>query len=195
MQPNHLRRVAAIHAAALAGDFLPSLGESFLRIFYQAALQSDSAFGFVLLDQDTPNGFVLGSADTRRLFSSVLRKAALPLGIAALPAVLRKPGLLAKVFETFFYPQREAGTPENAELVVIAVDAEIRSHGVGHALIRALEAEFRQQGVSAYKVTVLQSNTGANRFYQREGFHLASQFNLYNKGWNQYTRSLGEPTT
>ena len=81
--------------------------------------------------------------------------------------------------------------PEKAELVVIAVGAEARNRGSGHVLVQALETELRQVGVTSYKVTVLQSNSGANRFYQREGFELASKFDLYGKSWNLYTHSLG----
>ena len=190
MQISHLRRVAKIHAAALAGDFLPSLGVDFLHTFYRAALSSGAAFGFVLLQSDLPAGFVLGSADTDALFRRVLFRAPLALAWAGLPAILRQPRLLEKVAETFLYPHREAVTPVKAELVVIAVEPECRSQGAGHALVQALNTVFQAQGVVAYKVTVLQSNSGANRFYQREGFNIAGEFELYHKRWNLYTLSL-----
>ena len=205
MQASHARRVAEIHASALPGDFLPSLGTGFLCVFYRAALESGAAFGFVQEAGGRVGGFVLGSADTGRLFHRVILRAALPLGWAALPAILRRPSLLARVAETFLYPQREAsarGAPaqevrvqeavaqEAAELVVIAVDSQLRGQGSGQALVRALDEAFLAQGVHSYKVTVLQSNPGANRFYQRLGFCLAGQFKLYGKRWNLYTRSL-----
>jgi ribosomal protein S18 acetylase RimI-like enzyme len=190
MQASHARRVAEIHAAALPGEFLPSLGVGFLCVFYQAALESGAAFGFVQEADGQVGGFVLGSADTSQLFRRVILRAALPLGWAALPAVLRRPALLARVAETFLYPQREAAAHAAAELVVIAVDSQLRGQGSGQILVWALEEAFLAQGVHSYKVTVLQSNPGANRFYQRLGFYPAGEFKLYGKLWNLYTRSL-----
>ncbi len=191
MEVRHTRRVAEIHAAALPGDFLPSLGVGFLNVFYRAALESGAAFGFVRETDGQVVGFVLGSVDTGQLFRRVLLRAALHLGWAALPAVLRRPGLLARVAETFLYPQREAAAASAAaELVVIAVDSYLRSQGSGQALVRALDEGFLARDVQAYKVTVLQSNLGANRFYQRLGFCPAGEFSLYGKRWNLYTRSL-----
>ncbi len=190
MNVSHVERVAEIHAAALPGDFLPSLGVRFLSVFYRAALESKAAFGFVQTEGDRVSGFVLGSVDTGQLFRRVILRAAVPLGWSALPAVLRRPALLARVAETFLYPHREASAPEKAELVVIAVDSQRRSRGSGQALVQALDEAFLAQGVQSYKVTVLQSNPGANRFYQRLGFCLAGEFQLYDKRWNLYTRSL-----
>jgi ribosomal protein S18 acetylase RimI-like enzyme len=190
MAVSHAGRVAQIHAAALPGDFLPSLGVRFLSTFYRAALESAAAFGFVQIQGDQASGFVLGSVDTSQLFRRVILRAAVPLAWAALPAVLRRPGLLARVAETFLYPQREASVPEKAELVVIAVDSQRRSQGSGQALVQALDEAFLAQGVQSYKVTVLQSNPGANRFYQRLGFCPAGEFQLYGKRWNLYTRTL-----
>lgn len=189
---DHLPAVAHLHAGALAGDFLPSLGEPFLRTFYQAALRLGLAFGFVVEGEGELYGFVLGSADTSALFRKTVLSAGPALAWAALPAVLRRPGLLLKVAETFLYPSREAAVPQPAELLVIAVSEERRGQRIGEALVSALSQAFCERGIPAYKVTVLQQNAGANRFYQRLGFRLAGSFNLYRRGWNLYLYSTGE---
>jgi ribosomal protein S18 acetylase RimI-like enzyme len=187
MGEDHLRAVARLHAGALAGDFLPSLGERFLHVFYRGALRSRLASGFVNLNEaGAVTGFILGSLDSSALFRYVASRSAGSLGWAALPAVLKRPALLLKVVETFLYPSKESAD-EKAELLVIAVEASCRSQGLGEALVRTLEEVLRAQGIRAYKVTVLQSNPGANRFYQRLGFTLGGQFRLYKKNWNLYT--------
>jgi ribosomal protein S18 acetylase RimI-like enzyme len=192
MQVPHLESVAEIHAHALEGDFLPSLGVKFLTVFYQAALGNDMAIGIVALTGDTPIGFVLGSLDMDILFQKVVRNASLQLARAALPAVVRKPGLLLKVAESFLYPRREASLDVKAELVVIAVEPEYRSQGLGQTLVNALNAEFGDRNIRSYKVTVLQSNQGANRFYARLGFQNTGKFKLYRQMWNLYIYSLAE---
>jgi ribosomal protein S18 acetylase RimI-like enzyme len=193
LREKHLGRVAHLHAAALAGDFLPSLGEPFLRAFYRAGLSQGLVSGYVWTEGGQPAGFVACSRDTSTLFRRILRTAAFKLARAGLPAMLRRPRLFLKAAETFLYPRREgaggaAAIP--AELLVIAVDERLRGRGVGEALVRALESDFCQAGITTYKVTVLQANAGANRFYQRLGFHLAGNFRLYGKDWNIYRRDL-----
>jgi ribosomal protein S18 acetylase RimI-like enzyme len=192
IQASYLKQVAEIHAQALAGDFLPSLGVNFLTVFYKAALASGMAMGCVALTGDTPTGFVLGSPDMSVLFREVIRRAPLQLAQAAIPGIVRRPGLLLKVAETFLYPSRESSTDVKAELVVIAVKPEFRSQGLGLALVKALNAEFKERKIWSYKVTVLQSNQGANRFYARSGFRRAGEFRLYHQSWNLYVYSLAE---
>jgi ribosomal protein S18 acetylase RimI-like enzyme len=191
MEPPHIPAVADLHASALAGDFLPTLGERFLQVFYRSVLKNKLGFGFVELLEGVPIGFVLGSIDSSNLFRKVIMHAWVRLGLAALPVVIRKPGLLLKVAETFLYPNREAQSPEKAELLVIAVNADQRGRGFGEKLVAALNQEMSVHGIQSYKVTVLQSNQGANRFYQRLGFQKTGQFKLYGQGWNIYLKRIG----
>lgn len=186
----HAPRVAQIHASALAGDFLPSLGTGFLTELYRGILGLELGFGFVALTEGAVAGFVIASEDTSALFSTLLRARFLPLGLRVAATLLRKPRLLANVLETFTYPKHEGRVNVPAELVVIAVDGTLRSEGAGAALCGALDNAFRQRGIARYKVTVNQSNNGANRFYERQGFELAYSFTLYKRGWNLYTRTL-----
>lgn len=193
MQRSHAQAVARIHARALAGDFLPSLGTNFLRVFYKGALDQEVGFGFVHVKDGEPGGFVFGSADTRALFKRVMLTRMLALGLAAAPAILRRPLLLRNAAETFRYPGKEGQSPHRAELVVIGIDTQLRGQGVGQSLVGELNRAFRQRGVQAYKVTVLQSNQGANRFYQRLGFQFSFEFTLYGHPWNLYTYDLEKP--
>jgi ribosomal protein S18 acetylase RimI-like enzyme len=187
LQREHAARVAELHCAALAGDFLPSLGQSFLTAFYEGVLDLRVGSGFVAIEEGRPVGFVLGSADTSVLFKRVVASRAVMLGLRAIPAVIRKPALIANVLETFLYPGKEGAAPEKAELVVIGFDAAYRGRGLGRGLVNALNEAFRAQGVQSYKVTVLQENLGANSFYRALGFQPALEFELYKKKWNLYT--------
>ena len=184
------RRIAEIHAEALKGDFLPSLGVRFLTELYRGMLDLGLGFGFVAVESGRVVGFVIASEDTSRLFRSVMLRRALPLGWHILPALVRRPALLGNVLQTLSYTRQEEAVTVTAELLVIAVDPEQRSHGLGAALCRALEQEFRRRGRGQYKVTVNQGYDGANRFYRRQGFALAHSFRLYGRLWNLYTRTL-----
>jgi len=186
----HARRIAEIHASALAGDFLPSLGVPFLSELYRGILGLGLGFGFISLAGEDVGGFVIASEDTSTLFHTVMLRRAAPLALRLLPAVLRRPALVRNIVETFTYPEQENAVPVKAELLVIAVDAVRRSQGIGAALGAALDAEFRRRAILDYKVTVNQSNSGASRFYVRQGFVLAHSFRLYGRACNLYTRTL-----
>jgi GNAT superfamily N-acetyltransferase len=193
LRPKHAGRAAHLHARALSGDFLPSLGEGFLRVFYRQALEQGLAFGHAWNEAGQPVAIVLASRDTSALFRKVVRSAAVPLARAALPAVRKHPKLLLKVAETFLYPKRErtAGPQQvTAELLVIAVDEAWRGRKIGETLVHALDGSFCQSGVPVYKVTVLQANAGANRFYRRLDFAPAGEFKQYGKMWNLYVKEL-----
>jgi ribosomal protein S18 acetylase RimI-like enzyme len=194
LQREHAARVAELHCAALAGDFLPSLGQGFLTVFYEGVMDLGVGFGFVAIEDGRPVGFVLGSADTSVLFKRVVARCAVPLGLRAIPATIRKPALVANVLETFLYPGKEDAVPEKAELVVIGFDAAYRGRGLGRGLVNALNNAFRAQGVRSYKVTVLQENLGANSFYRVLGFQPTLEFELYKKKWNLYTLDLKRDT-
>jgi len=204
MRRSHAADVAEIHTEVFSGDFLPCLGFDFLRVLYDSALAGGVGFGFVHVEDDQRSGpherarespstrfrllrgFIFGCVDTRALFKHVLLHRTLALTWAALPAVLRRPRLLRYITETVFYPNKERRSPHLAELVAIGVEAAVRGRGIGERLVAELRRAFRQRGISSCRVTVLQSNEDANRFYGRLGFRRTSEFTLYGKRWNVY---------
>jgi len=190
LKMEHTESIAKIHAEALDGDFLPSMGVGFLETYYKSVLSAGSVFGYVYFDLDKLVGFVAGSTNAAVMFRKTISGTALKLGWKAIPALLRHPHLLRNVAETFLYPGREAVVSDKAELLVIAVCAENQGEGIGRVLVKALNGEFRKQKVTSYKVSVLESRVGANVFYKRLGFQQTATFSLYGKGWIIYTYDL-----
>ena len=195
LEQAHAASIAHLHAEALAGDFLPSLGENFLREFYNSALRTGSLIGFVDIQEQQLIGFICGSHNTPKLFWNVLADSVWRLGWYALPELLHRPSLLVKAAETCLYPQRASSATVKAELLVIAVKKDWRSRGIGAALVKALEIAFLASTINSYKVTVLQANDRANSFYDRLGFQMNGKFNLHRREWNLYIRNLNEAVT
>jgi GNAT superfamily N-acetyltransferase len=192
MSREHVSAVADLHAQALSGDFLPSLGTPFLRVLYGGILDLDLGRGYVALDDRGVCGFVLGTFDSGALFKRLLWARGLRFGTAAIGAVLRRPRLLARLAETFLYPQKEQKLRVLPELMVIAVADGYRGQGIGGQLVQRLNDAFGQRGVTGYKVTVHQDKEESNRFYMRLGFEYRYTFQLYGKGWNLYTLDIPE---
>jgi len=53
-----------------------------------------------------------------------------------------------------------------------------------------LRNELRARGIDAYKVTVHEEMSDANRFYAENGLRLAGGFRLYGVRWNVYVDQL-----
>jgi len=193
MQPEHAPAVAELHAQALQGDFLPSLGAPFLRVLYAGILDLNLGLGFVALDTDRVCGFVLGTLDSGTLFRRLLRARGLRFAIAALRPALRRPALLLRFAETLLYPGKEGQIHIDAEFVSMAVADEYRNQGIASRLVERLNQAFDEHGVAEYKVAIHQDNVASNRFHQKLGFQLRYTFMLYGKVWNLYTYHLGRP--
>lgn len=64
----------------------------------------------------------------------------------------------------------ETKDPQVAWLGILAVDPEFQGRGIGKELIRDLERNAAEQGYSRIEMSVKPANTGAQKFYEREGY-------------------------
>ena len=179
--------IAHLHAQALAGDFLPSLGKRFLTLCYANVLTKPDIYGSIAKDHDVPVGFVLGTKSMRHFMKLALSSRKVQMATLLLGQILRRPRITKKVLETLFYTKKEVG-PE-AELVVVAVDEKLRGRGVGRKLVEKLEKDFMRQGVNHYKLTV-HADKPAVLFYERLGFVRLATFWMYGKMWYVYEKRI-----
>lgn len=186
----HVDEITSIHLESLTGDFLPSLGKFFLNALYKSILELNLGFGVVAKSNNKVKGFVLATKDMRSLFKCVILKKPFSLCLSLIPAIIKKPILIKKVFETFTYNDKESKEITKAELIVIAVDHMYRNQKIGSKLCLILNREFVKRGIDKYKVTVNSDNFKALSFYKKNGFKFSYDFNLYNKKWDLLTKQL-----
>jgi len=183
--PRLLRQAAALHHDTLSDrSFITALGERFLLRLYEGLLERDLGFLVVARDGERLRGFILACTDSGRLLSVVARA---PIAFAAsiIPALVRRPWSVGRLVETALYGRRERSRVA-AELLVIAVDAEVRSIGIGRRLLTELRRELAARGISTYRVTVHEAMADANRFYAANGLRLSTTFRLYGVRSNLY---------
>lgn len=187
-----LPQAVELHYQALSyRSFITMFGRLFLYRLYREWLRSGLAFLVIAHEEDRLRGFILGCHDSSRLMSVVWRRPWLfaPL---ILRVLARRPSLIPRLFETLLYGRRES-CRVSAELVVIAVQPETRSQGLGRELLGELDRELSRAGAEAYKVTVHREMEASNRFYAQNGFELHHRFRLYGVEWNLYLRRIGRP--
>lgn len=183
----HSREITKIHKKALYGDFLPSLGQSFLQTFYEGVIGKPGIYGFATAENGEIRGFVVGTKDSNKIFSLALHSNLIKLAFLIFVQLIKKPLLIKNVAETFLYPKKDTGP--KAELVVIAVDGNYQGKGVGKQLVRALERAFKKDGIRRYKVTV-HADKRAVGFYEHLGYSRTSSFDLYGKMWFVYAKKI-----
>jgi ribosomal protein S18 acetylase RimI-like enzyme len=192
--------VTGIHQAALPEGFLVHLGPAVLRHVYAVAFEAPGAIGLAVREGAVVAGFLLAAADSRALFRHVLWRRGLRLGLAALGAVAQEPAVLGRLLETLRYPggaksSASSRPTREAELIAIAIRPDCRGRGYGTTLIEALDREFTRRGVTAYTVSVYADNTAARTFYERLGFEMGGEFEMYRRAWAWYRRRLPGPAS
>lgn len=167
--------VVRVHLAAFPGFFLSFLGPRFLGLFYAEAV----ALGEICTVATSGGrvvGFVMGSAQPGGFFKKLIRRRVLAFGLAALPAVLRKPTTAARVARALVKP-KQAGKAEGiSTLMSIGVDPGAQGLGAGKALVLAFLDEARRRGARAVDLTTDKiDNDRTNAFYRSLGFEVARE--------------------
>jgi len=185
-----LRQAANLHYQTLAyRSFITSFGQDFLYELYKGILGSHLGI-FIFTSADSRlKGFILGCTNSQKLISIIFKRFWI-FGKLIIPVVLRNPVIIKKLITTIFYPQKE-GVKTKGELLVIVVEPDSRSRGIGSMLLKKLDEEFRKHGICEYKVTVHKEMMKSNHFYLKNGMKLLRTFNLYDTAWNIYSRNIG----
>jgi ribosomal protein S18 acetylase RimI-like enzyme len=75
-----------------------------------------------------------------------------------------------------FVPTGWEGDARAGFLSLLMIGAPYRSHGLGEAVVRAVEAEIRRDGrAQGFRSGVQVNNPGAIRFWQRMGFQIITE--------------------
>ncbi len=137
----------------------------------------DEAVALVAVNGEGVVGFATGVPSVGQFYRRFFVRHGVPAAAAAAPRALR-PNVLRRIRETARYPEGTGSLPD-AELLSIAVDPSKRSLGVGRALAEGIVAGLARGGAKEVKVVVGAENEGANRFYERLGFHHAGRMAVH----------------
>jgi GNAT superfamily N-acetyltransferase len=163
------RQVAFIHAHCINQGFLPTLGERFLALLYEAIDADPGSVLFVERMDGEVVGFVAGGRGMGPIYRQILRHWP-RLVLALLPALLN-PAQLLRIIEIVRFSRKQKPVPDcpHAELFSIAVLDSARGSGVAQRLYHALGDWFFQQGEMAFCIVVGEGLAPAHRFYRRMG--------------------------
>lgn len=184
--------LAWLHAETLTKSFLASLGEQFLNQLYAFLIQTEKVW--VYKEEDEIKGFVSFSSNPAGMMKRFLISCPGSIFILAFKTIIH-PIHLKQFTETFCTPFKSKrnetiGLPLG-ELLSISVSPHCQASGIGSQLVKALEEYLRQNHIFHYKVVAGGELVGANKFYVKNGFVLATQVKIHGDQLsNVYVKNL-----
>lgn len=167
----HVRAAVDLHLAAFRGFFLSQLGAGFLRVYYSNLLQDPESIAYVAVEDGAVQGLVAGSMQPAGFYGRLLRRHWLAFAVAALPAVLRNPGIAARVARATRRPDEAPAAENVAGLYSLAVAPGLQGQGIGAQLVSRFLTDAGERGAGSVRLeTDADGNDDVNRFYRNQGF-------------------------
>lgn len=175
---------AALHRQTLPHGLFPSLGDRFMRAYYECF--AASPYGVLIIAQvsGVDIGFVAGSLDSSQHRRWVSRRRRLRLAGLGLISLCARPVTAARfartrarsylraLRRTHSEQATDGGTATDgaAHLSHVATHPGARGLGAGAALVRAFEARAAESGAPYVYLTTLTGEAGAGSFYEALGW-------------------------
>jgi GNAT superfamily N-acetyltransferase len=180
LRPSEVHEMAQVHVGSFRGFYLTQLGPRFLAAYYRLMTTDPGGICIGAFRGSKLVGFVAGFQDPHGFYARV-RRAAVELGLAALPALMRRPPLAFRFVNNYRLTRRVLAMPQPgracAELASLAVCGDEQGRGIGGRLVRAFVEEAQGSGVLVVKLTTdTNGNDAVNRFYVRTGFTVSRSF-------------------
>jgi len=182
--------IAALHYAAFKDFFLTSLGEKFLKAFYEAVLSHPLGLGIGIYAEDKLIGFAIGAKKGTGFYKSLVYKKGLSLALAALPRLIVSPSKVNRLL-TPLLGSKEVRYTHLPVLLSICVSNAHGATGIGRQLLRGFESELLKQSCDEVVLTTDgQNNDYVNRFYVNNGYKQVQTFFQGKREMNLYYRKL-----
>ncbi len=191
---NTVRQIVDIHMATFPGFFLTFMGRGFLRQMYASYVSHTASDILVAYDEGKVVGFLAYSSNMSGLYKHMIKCRLIPFAWYSLGAFLRKPKVFMRLMRAFLKPGEAKRDEKYVELSSIGVHPEIKSKGVGSALIGALkdEVDFAEYAYITLETDAV-DNDMANHFYRKNGFVLVREYETREKRkMNEYRYTVGE---
>jgi ribosomal protein S18 acetylase RimI-like enzyme len=161
-----LDQAAELHVLLLPGSAISRLGRSYARSFYRFAAKSRTEAVFVAAE----SGRVIAAAVLSIEPAHLQRRLAIRTSL--IPCMLGAPAIATRMLLARVFGKLDA--PINSkipEVIAIFTSHDCQRHGIGAALLRAIEQELRVRGFARYSVrTEDVPSSRAVRFYESQGF-------------------------
>jgi len=122
-------------------------------------------------------GVIVGSVDSQGYFKRLLKRRWWAFCLASIPAVLKRPSCIPRLFRAIFYRGESPADPKRALLSSIAVDPDFKGAGIGKKMVMHwMEDVHRRGATGCFLTTDADNNEGVNAFYRNLNWHIESTY-------------------
>ncbi|MFE9503386.1 GNAT family N-acetyltransferase [Streptomyces anthocyanicus] len=193
MGPEDLPFVVAEHRAHFPEGFFARLGPRYLAAYTGTYLTSPHALAYIAEADGLPVGFLVGVTDPPAHREHVMHTHGRALALRAGAALSVRPGLALHFLRTrlsryarALRPGRKGPEAEQsglssppdgttAVLVHVVIVEQVRSLGLGSALITRFVQEAAAAGCARASLVTAAGAEGAGRYYEQLGWHCAGE--------------------
>ncbi len=168
-----IKQIVQIHLDTFKGFFLTFMGRGFLNCLYKSYCQYKESGLLVAFEDESPIGFLAYSGDYSGLYKFMIKRKLIPFAWFSLGAFIRKPRVFIRLIRAFMKSDDVKRDEKYVELASIGVKPDLKSKGVGSALITEFKKNIDFNLYSYISLeTDAENNEAANRFYQKNSFKL-----------------------
>jgi ribosomal protein S18 acetylase RimI-like enzyme len=178
--------LAKLHSETLTASFLAGLGLDFLEKLYEFLIKKEKVW--VYEEDHEIKGFISFSENSAGMMKRFLLECPGCIVLLASKTIIQ-PANLKRLMEIFLAPFKSRKLElandsvylPKGELLSISVKPNCQASGIGSQLIKALEDYLLLNHIPDYKVVAGEELIGANKFYKKNGFVLATQIKIHDK--------------
>jgi GNAT superfamily N-acetyltransferase len=180
----YLDEIVALHINAFRGVLSGQTGRSFLKYYYKRIFKKGFIYGKIT--DDRLSGFVSGIVDDGTLYDL---KYYFWAGLGILIHIY-SPALIRSLFRHIKRMMTFRDIKIKSELLSIAVRDNMKGRGIGTSLVNALDDHFRERNIEIYKVYTDMIYSTGSQLYEKLGFELTREVNLFGLPIRLYIRKL-----
>lgn len=186
------KEIGALHLLAFPNFFLTSLGEAFLKVFYEKILQSKHGFGIGILKDGKLIAFAIGTSRIKGFYMEMIKKNGFILFYYAFSTLITRPQSVLRILKNLLGNSNTPKPKEGGWLLSICTNPYFRGSGISQDCLRAFENLCLEKSIfHLWLTTDTEENDRANSFYKKMNYDLVSNFsNDSKRSMNLYTKKL-----
>lgn len=175
------RQIVRIHLESFKDFFLTTLGESFLKVYYESCLKSRESIAICAID-DNENliGFSVGCVHSKGFHQRLIKQNFFQFMGQGVVILCTKPRAVIRLLHNLGKNSGQDDDGNYAELLSIGVLPHYNGQGIGKELIKRFEEEAIIRSCENLALTTdFDENNKAISFYKSSGYEIYNEFTTY----------------
>lgn len=168
-----LNAIVKIHDRAFPDFFLTSLGDDFLKLYYESVLNNPAGILLIYKCENEVLGFCAGTLLSAGFNTRLIKESFLSYMVQGLRLLFTHPVRIWHLYKNLSKENPDAGdNGDYSELLSIGVDPIKQGGGLGKLMLSSLEEEVKKNGGTRLSLTTdYDNNEKAIGFYNSLGYN------------------------